>query len=76
MDFITGLPRTLRLHDSIWVIVNRITKSCRFLAVKTKHSAEDYAKIYINEIVRFHGVLLFIMSDKDPEFTSHFWKSF
>ena len=57
MDFITGLPRTRRQHDSIWVIVDRMIKSSRILAVKTTNSAEDYAKVYINEIVRLHVVL-------------------
>ncbi|WMV24219.1 hypothetical protein MTR67_017604, partial [Solanum verrucosum] len=51
MDFITGLPRTRRQHDSIWVIVYRVTKFAHFLDVKTIDSAEDYAKLYINEIV-------------------------
>ncbi|KAH0706397.1 hypothetical protein KY285_010896 [Solanum tuberosum] len=76
MDFITGLPRTRRQHDSIWVIVDRVTKSSRFLAVKTTDSVEDYAKFYINEIVRLHGVPLSIISDRGPQFTFHFWKSF
>ncbi|WMV54949.1 hypothetical protein MTR67_048334 [Solanum verrucosum] len=76
MDFITGLPRTRRHHDSIWVIVDRVTKSSRFLAVKTTDSTEDYAKIYINDIVRLHGVPFSIISDRGPQFTSHFWKSF
>ena len=76
MDFITGLPRTRRQHDSIWVIVDRVTKSSRFLAIKTTDSTEDYVKLYINEIVRFHRVPLSIISDRGPQFTSHFWKSF
>ncbi|WMV26392.1 hypothetical protein MTR67_019777 [Solanum verrucosum] len=76
MDFITGLPHTRRQHDSIWVIIDRVTKSSRFLVVKTADSAEDYAKVYINEIVRLHGVPLSIISDKGPQFTSNFWKSF
>ena len=75
MDFITGLPRTRRQHDSIWVIVDRMTKSSRFSAVKTTYMAEDYAKLYLTEIVRLHGVPLSIISDKGPQFTSHFWKS-
>ena len=49
MNFITGLPRTSRQYDSIWVIVDRMTKSSHFLAVKTKYSAEDYAKLYLTE---------------------------
>ena len=76
MDFITGLPHTHRQHDSIWVIVDRMTKPSRFLAVKTTYSAEDYVKLFINEIVRLHGVSLSIISDRGPQFTSHFWKSF
>ena len=76
MDFITGLPRTCRRHDSIWVIVDRMTKSSRFLAVKTTYLVEDYDKIYLTEIVRLHGVPLSIISDRGPQFTSHFWKSF
>ena len=76
MDFITGLPRTRRHHDSIWVIVDRMIKFSRFLAVKTTYSTEDYAKIYLTEIVRLHGVPLSIISDRGPQFTSHLWKSF
>ena len=76
MNFITGLPHTRRQHDSIWVIVDRMTKSSRFLAVKTTYSAEDYAKLYLTGIVRLHGVPLSFMSDRGPQFTSHSWKSF
>ena len=53
-----------------------MTKSSRFLAVKTTYSTEDYARLYSNEIVRLHGVLLCIISDRGPQFTSHFWNSF
>ena len=76
MDFITGLPRTRIQHDSIWVIVEMMTMSSRFLAVKTTDSAEDYAKLFINEIVRLYGVPLSIISDRGPHFTSHFRRSF
>jgi len=76
MDFITGLPRSRRQHDSIWVIVDRMTKSAHFLPVKTTHSAEDYAKLYIQEIVRLHGVPISIISDRGAQFTAQFWKSF
>ena len=61
MDFIIGLPCTHKQHDSIWVIVDKMTKSYLFLAVKTIDSAEDYAKLYFNEIVRLHGVPLSII---------------
>ena len=76
MDFIIGLPLTLRQHDSIWVIVDKIIKSSHFLAVKTTYSAEDYAKLYLTEIVRLHEVPLSIISDRGPQFTSHFYKLF
>ena len=76
MDFITGSPHTRRQHDSIWVIVDIMTKSSRFLAVKTTYLAEDYARLYINEIVRLHGVPLSIILDRGPQFTFNFWKSF
>ena len=55
MDFIIGLPCTRRQPDSIWVIVDSITKSCRFLTVKTADLAEEYVNLYINEIVSLHG---------------------
>ncbi|KAH0711565.1 hypothetical protein KY289_007524 [Solanum tuberosum] len=76
MDFITGLPRSRRQHDSIWVIVDRMTKSAHFLPVKTTNTAEDYAKLYVQEIVRLHGVPISIISDRGAQFTAQFWKSF
>ena len=72
MDFIIGLPLTCRQHDSIWVIGYRMTKSSRFLAVKTADLVEDYAKLYINDIGRCHGVPLSIILDRYPQFTSNF----
>ena len=74
MHFITKLPRTRIQHDSICMIVDKMTMSSRFLAVKTTDSTEDYAKLYINEIVRLHGVFLSIILDRGPQFTSHFLK--
>jgi len=71
-----GLPHTRRQHDSIWVIVDRMTKSAHFNPVKVSHSMEDYAKLYIREIVKLHGVPLSIISDRGTQFTSHFWKAF
>ena len=56
MDLITCLPRTRRQHKLIWVIVYRMTKSSQFFAVKATYSAEDYAKLYLIEIVKLHGV--------------------
>nr|XP_009764680.1 PREDICTED: uncharacterized protein LOC104216360 [Nicotiana sylvestris] len=76
MDFITGLPRTPRRYDSIWVIIDRLTKSAHFLPVRMTYLAEDYAKLYIWEIVCLHGVPLSVISDRGAQFTAHFWKSF
>ncbi|XP_075103331.1 uncharacterized protein LOC142177978 [Nicotiana tabacum] len=65
MDFITGLPNSRRKFNSIWVIVDRLTKSAHFLPVRTTYSAEDYASLYIKEIVRLHGVPFSIISDRE-----------
>ncbi|XP_058761197.1 uncharacterized protein LOC131634544 [Vicia villosa] len=76
MDFIVGLPRTRGGYDSIWVIVDRLTKSAHFLPVKTTHKVIHLARLFIAEIVRLHGVPSSIVSDRDPKFTSRFWKMF
>ncbi|XP_070040215.1 uncharacterized protein [Nicotiana tomentosiformis] len=62
MDFIIGLPRTQRKFDAIWVIVDRLTNAAHFLSTRTTYSAEDYARLYIREIVRLHGVPISIIS--------------
>ena len=60
----------------MWVIVDRLTKSAHFLAVWMTFTLEEFGRLYIQEIVRLHGVLVSIISDWDPRFTAHFWKSF
>ncbi|XP_073056884.1 uncharacterized protein [Primulina eburnea] len=75
MDFVVGLPRTQKGYNSIWVIVDRLTKSSHFLPVKTTYSMNQYADAYVQEIVRLHGIPVSIVSDRDPRFTSEFWKS-
>ncbi|KAL5558546.1 hypothetical protein UlMin_034757 [Ulmus minor] len=75
MDFIVGLPRTAKGHDAIWVVVDRLTKSAHFMSIKTTFSLEQLAALYVREIVRLHGVLKSIVSDRDARFTSKFWKS-
>ena len=72
MDFITGLPRSRRQHDSIWVIVDRMTKSVFFLTIKTTYSPKDYAKSHLQEVVILHEVSVSIISDKGAQI----WKSF
>ncbi|KAH0716653.1 hypothetical protein KY290_012914 [Solanum tuberosum] len=76
MDFMVGLPRTRRQHDSIWFIMDRLTKSTHFLPFKVSYSAEDYSKLYIKEIVKFHGAPLSIISDRGTQFSFHFCRSF
>ena len=76
MDFVVGLPKTMRQQDSIWVIVERMTKSAHFIYVKSTYRAEDYGKLYIDEIMRWHRIPLSIISDRGAQFTSHFWRSF
>ena len=75
MDFVVGLPRTLRKFDAVWVIVDRLTKSAHFIPVVTTYTSERLAQIYIQEIVRLHGVPISIISDRGPQFTSHFWRA-
>ena len=75
MDFITKLPRTSRGHDAIWVIVDRLTKSAHFLAIREDYSMEKLARLYMDEIVSRHGVPVSIISDRDARFTSRFWKT-
>ncbi|KAL0440435.1 UNVERIFIED_CONTAM: Transposon Ty3-G Gag-Pol polyprotein [Sesamum latifolium] len=75
MDFVVGLPRTLRKHDAIWVIVDRLTKSAHFLPIRQGDSLDKLAELYVAKIVRLHGVPVSIVSDRDPRFTSYFWGS-
>ncbi|KAL0553855.1 hypothetical protein IC582_007759 [Cucumis melo] len=74
MDFITGLPRTLRGFTVIWVVVDRLTKSAHFVPGKSTYTASKWARLYMSEIVRLHGVPVSIVSDRDARFTSKFWK--
>ena len=76
MDFVTHLPRTSQRHDVVWVIVDRVTKSTHFLAVRMTFTLEEFCRLYIREIFRLHGIPVSIVSDRDPRFTAHFWKSF
>ena len=76
MDFVTHLPRTSRKHDAVWVIVDRLTNSAHFLAVRMTLTLEEFCALYIREIVMLHGVPISIVSDRDPKFTAHFWMSF
>ncbi|KAA0066507.1 pol protein [Cucumis melo var. makuwa] len=74
MDFITGLPRTLKGYTVIWVVVDRLTKSAHFVPGKSTDTASKWGQLYMTEIVRLHGVPVFIVSDRDARFTSKLWK--
>nr|GFA50407.1 reverse transcriptase domain-containing protein [Tanacetum cinerariifolium] len=75
MDFVTKLPRTSSGHDTIWVIVDRLTKSAYFLPMREDYKMDRLARLYLNEIVARHGVPISIISDCDSRFTSRFWQS-
>ncbi|KAL4028402.1 hypothetical protein IC575_011598 [Cucumis melo] len=75
MDFLFGLPRTSSGHDDIWVIVDRLTKSTRFIPIKMTSTFDQLARLYVDKIVSQYGVPMSIVSDRDPRFTSKFWPS-
>ena len=74
MDFIVGLPRAQKGYDSIWVIVDRLTKSAHFLRVKTIYRAKKYAELYMDRILCLHGVPKTIISDRGTQFVARFWE--
>jgi hypothetical protein len=74
MDFIVGLPRTRASYVSIWVVVDRLTKSAHLIPVKTSYSSAVLAELYMSRIVCLHGVPKKTVSDRGMQFTSHFWQ--
>ncbi|GJZ11800.1 putative reverse transcriptase domain-containing protein [Tanacetum coccineum] len=76
MDFITKLPKSLQGFDTIWVIVDRLTKSSHFLPIRKNDPLDKLARLYLNRIVARHGIPTSIIYDRDGRFTSNFWKSF
>ena len=74
MDFNTGLSMTWRQHDSIMVVIDKLTKEAHFIPVKSMHKTDDIANIFMKEIFKLHGLPRAIISDRDVEFTSNFWK--
>ncbi|GKA35445.1 putative reverse transcriptase domain-containing protein [Tanacetum coccineum] len=75
MDFVTKLPRTSSGHDTIWVIVDRLTKSAYFLPMREDYKMDRLARLYLNEIVSRHDAPILIISDRDNRFTSRFWQT-
>jgi hypothetical protein len=76
MDFITGLPRTSKGCDSIWVIVDSQTKVAHFIPVKTTYKGSQLVELYMTRIMSLHGIPKKIILDRGSQFTSRFWKSF
>jgi transposase InsO family protein len=74
MDFIVGLPLTTRKKDSILVIVDRLTKTAHFIAVHTTYSVQHYVELYMDHIVRLHGIPKTIISDRGTQFVARFWE--
>ncbi|KAF8090078.1 hypothetical protein N665_0488s0002 [Sinapis alba] len=72
MDFVSGFPTTRNRKDSVWVVVDRLTKSAHFIPIKKRDGVEPLVWIYMDEIVRLHGVPASIVSDRDPRFASYF----
>jgi hypothetical protein len=72
MDFIIGLPRMSKMHDSIMVVVDKITKDAHFIPLKTTHKATDVVDIFLREVACLHEILKTIVSNRDPKFTSNF----
>ena len=75
MDFVVGLPRCRSGHDTIWVIIERLTKLAHFLPIRNSDSLDKLAKLYVREIIRLHGTPVSIVSDIDPRFTTQFLPS-
>ncbi|GJZ15177.1 putative reverse transcriptase domain-containing protein [Tanacetum coccineum] len=76
MEFITKLPKSSQGFDTIWVIVDRLTKSAHFLPIRENDPLDKLARLYLNKIVARHGIPASIIYDRDGRFTSNFWKSF
>nr|GFA11486.1 putative reverse transcriptase domain-containing protein [Tanacetum cinerariifolium] len=76
MDFTTKLPKSSQGFDTIWVIVDRLTKSAHFLPIRENDPLDKLARLYLNRIVARHGIPVSIICDRDRRFTSNFWRSF
>ena len=76
MDFVSGLPLTQKKHDSVWVIIDRLTKSTHFIPVRIDYSMDQLVEFYVDEIVILHSVPLSIVSDRDLRFTSRFRRNY
>ncbi|GKD40928.1 putative reverse transcriptase domain-containing protein [Tanacetum coccineum] len=76
MDFVIKLPKSTQGHETIWVIVNRLTKSVIFIPMRENNPMEKLERMYLKEVVTRHGIPVLIICNHDPRFSSNFWKSF
>ncbi|GJS49071.1 reverse transcriptase domain-containing protein [Tanacetum coccineum] len=74
MDFVTKLPKSSQGYDTIWVIVDRLTKSAIFMPMRETDPLDKLARMYLKEVVTKHGIPVSIICDRDPRFSSNFWK--
>ncbi|GJS76325.1 putative reverse transcriptase domain-containing protein [Tanacetum coccineum] len=75
MDFVTKLPKSSQGYDTIWVIVDRLTKSAIFTPMRETDPLDKLARMYLKEVVTRHGIPVSIICDRDPRFASNFWRS-
>ena len=75
MDFVSGLPKSSKGNDAVWVIIDRLTKSAYFLPIRTTFTLDKLASLYVKEVFRLHGVPVSIVSNRDTRFTSKLWRS-
>ena len=75
MDFMIGLPKSKKKKDSIFVVIDKFSKSAHFILVKSNYKAVNIADIFLKNIFRLHGIPKAIISDRDTKFTGNFWRS-
>jgi hypothetical protein len=75
MDYILRLSKAPIEEDSIWVVIDRLTKSANFISMKVQYPMDKLARLYVQNIVRLHGIPLAIVWDRNPNFTLRFWQS-
>ena len=74
MDFITSLPKSKKKNDSIFLVIDKLSKETHFLRVKSTYNVVNFANIFLKEIFRLHGIPKAIISNRDVKFTGNFWR--
>ena len=75
MDFITGLPKSKKQNDSIFIVIDKLSKAAHFILIKSTYKTMNIADIFLKEIFRLHGIPKAIILDRDVKFTGNFWRS-